>query len=117
MGSLYLIVSNMWNTIEFYRRANIINTSYRTVLRQINYISGLKDVVKKKVINGNVTWLINYQYIEEYFNRKRKSKPNVIGFNQIIEKKVRLVKSTNNVPENINQFEIELCINFKDDYD
>ncbi|MDM1041692.1 MULTISPECIES: hypothetical protein [Empedobacter] len=107
----------MWKTIEFYQRTNIINMSYRTIMRQLGSISGDINIVKKKVIEGRETWQINYDYIHEYFQRKRKVKSNEEGFNQRMEKKVRRVISTLTVPEDVSQYNIELGINFKDDYD
>ncbi|WP_282629625.1 hypothetical protein [Empedobacter sedimenti] len=86
-------------------------------MRQIGKIYGVNDVVKKKVINGSETWLINYKFIPEYFQRKRKLKSNIDDFNQKMEKKVRKVKSTFIVPVDIDKYNIEMSINFKDDYD
>lgn len=107
----------MWKTIEFYERTNIINVSYRTILRQIARISGDNNIVKKMVIKGKETWLINSSYVTEYFQRKRKLKSNNVGFNQRMEKRVRKVKSTFSAPIDIDEYNIELSINFKDDYD
>ena len=107
----------MWKTIEFYQRTNIINMSYRTILRKIGKIYNVKDIIKKNVINGKEHWEINSDYITEYFQRKRKVKCNEEGFNQRIEKKVRKVKTTLTVPDDIIKYSIELTINFQDNYD
>lgn len=107
----------MWKTIEFYRRSNIINVSYRTIMRQIAKIAGIDNIVKKKVINGKDKWLINSDYISDFFQRKRKLKSNIDGFNKRMEKRVRKVRSTLVIPNDIQQYNIELSINFKDDYD
>ena len=107
----------MWKTIDFYLRTNIINVSYRTVMRQIGKISCDNNIIRKKVINGKEKCLINSNYISDYFRRKRKLKSNNVGFNQRMEKRVRKVKSTYKVPEDIEKYNIELSINFKDDYD
>lgn len=107
----------MWKTIEFYLRTNIIDVSYRTVMRQIGKISGDNNIIRKKVINGKEKCLINSNYISDYFRRKRKLKTGIDGFNQRMEKKVRKVKSTYKVPYDIDKYNIELSINLKDDYD
>lgn len=107
----------MWKTIEFYRRTNIIDLSYRTLMRKIGKVRGMSHVVKKKVINGTETLLINYDYVDKYFTRKRKLKTNIECFNEKMEKKVRKINSTYKVPKNIDSYTIELSINFKDNYD
>ncbi|TGN29177.1 hypothetical protein [Empedobacter tilapiae] len=107
----------MWKTIEFYQRTNIINLSYRSLMRRIDLVRGMNNVLRSKVINGSRTLLINYDYIQEYFQRKRKLKLGIDDFNKKMEKKVRKVKSTLIVPDNISKYNIELSINFKDDYD
>lgn len=98
-------------------RTNIIDVSYRTIMRQLGKISGDINIVKKKVIKGQETWQINSNYISEYFRRKRKVKSNEEGFNQRMEKRVRKVNSTLKVPNDIEKYNIELSINFKDNYD
>lgn len=106
----------MWKTIEFYQRTNIIDLSYRAILRRIFKIYNLKNVVKKKVINGHDSWIINSDYIDDYFCRKKKRKRNEIGFLQLQEKKVHQVKSIHIKPKDIDRYQIELSINFKDYY-
>lgn len=86
-------------------------------MRQIAKIAGIDNIVMKKVIKGKEKWLINSNYVTEYFQRKRKLKSSDVGFNQRMEKKVRKVKSTFSVPIDIDKYNIELGINFKDDYD
>lgn len=107
----------MWKTIEFYQRTNIINLSYRSLLRKIDLVRGMDNVVRKKVINGSRMILINSNYVTVYFQRKRKLKAGIDGYNQKMEKRVRKVKSTYKVPDDIDRYNIELSINFKDNYD
>jgi len=86
-------------------------------MRQIGKISCDNNIIRKKVINGKEKWLINSNYVSIYFQRKRQLKSNIDGFNKIMEKKVRKVKATLQIPDDIDRYNIELSINFKDNYD